>query len=198
MIKARDFADVSTYWALANEARRVGRPFVAPIHRRAWTRCALADSGQRSVRRWYYPNELSEAGRARRYDSLVAAYVRHRRRSRRPSRAWHQHRMTADTLERELRHARRPESADARGLASPVGHGPRRDEPKSRANPPRKPSSPGGTARSMASRRRWRLAAAGAIVLAGSDIPFATYPGAAFRMSCSISFGKQGSRRDRR
>src|SRR5512138_2944764 len=98
MIKARDFADVPTYWAIANEARRVGRPFVG--HPPAGVDpFALADSGQRSVEHWYYPNELTKLPRAT-YDSLVAAYARHRTAFTPTLRAWHPHRLTVDTLER--------------------------------------------------------------------------------------------------
>ncbi len=193
MIKARDFADVPTYWAIANAARRVDRPFVGhpppgvdPF--------ALADSGQRSVEHWYYPNELTDWPGPR-YDSLVAAYITHGTAFVPTLRAWHQHRMTTDTLERELAAIR----ADARPRASRAALlrqwsndlDSRRTEIQGK--PATKPQLAGwdraldGLAHEMG-----RLAAAGVIVLAGSDIPFATYPGEAFQDELRYLVGEAG------
>ena len=180
MIKARDFADVPTYWAIANEARRVGRLFVGhpppgvdPF--------ALADSGQRSVEHWYYPNELTTLPRAT-HDSLVAAYVKHRTAFTPTLRAWHQHRLTVDTLERELSTVRgdtRP-----RGARAALIRQWEKDLQGRRTEIDGKPATKAqlaGWDRALdgLAKESGRLAAAGVVILAGSDIPFATYPGEA-------------------
>jgi imidazolonepropionase-like amidohydrolase len=182
MIKGRDFADVPTYWAIANAARRVGRPFVGhpPPGVNPF---ALADSGQRSVEHWYYPNELTQLPAAE-YDSLVAAYVKHGTAFVPTLRAWHQHRLTVDTLQRELDAVRadtRPGSLRAALLRQwKTDLDSRRTEingkPATKAQLAGWDRALDGLAQEIG-----HLAAAGVVILAGSDIPFATYPGEAFQ-----------------
>ncbi len=180
MIKARNVPDVATYWAIANAARKANRPFVAhPLAN--IDPFALADSGQHSVEHWIYPNNLASMPQTTR-DSLIALYARKGTAFVPTLRAWNQHRLTVDTLERALRAA----SADKRGGASreslyrqwTTDLNSRRREVQGR---PATAAELTGWARALdnLALEIGRLRSAGVIVLPGSDMPFATYPGAA-------------------
>jgi hypothetical protein len=177
-IKARDFADVPTYWAIANAARRAGRQFVGhpppgvdPI--------ALADSGQRSVEHWYYPNELLTLPKAD-YDRIIAAYVRNKTAFVPTITAWNQHRLTVDSLEKLLALA----MADPRNRKLPallLGHWEselRRRRTEINGRPATREQLAGwDRVLTQYAQEMGRMANTGVVVLAASDLPFAMYPG---------------------
>jgi len=179
-IKGRDFADVATYWAIANAARRHGLPFfghapfgldVDPI--------ALADSGQRSLEHWYFPTDLPSRPRAE-YERIVAAYARNGTALVPTLDAWRQHRFTVDSLERMLAAMRR----DRRAADVPdvLWRSWGQDLERRRHERDGRPSTAaelGGWNRVLDdfARQTHALLRAGVPVLAGSDLPFARFSG---------------------
>jgi imidazolonepropionase-like amidohydrolase len=179
-IKARDFADAATYWAIANAARRNGialvghAPFgldVDPI--------ALADSGQRSLEHWYFPTDLPTRPRAE-YERIVAAYARNGTALVPTLDAWRQHRFTADSLVRMRAAMRR----DARAADVPdvLWRNWEKDLERRRHERDGRPA----TAAELAgwnrvldefARQAHSLLEKGVPILAGSDIPFARFSG---------------------
>jgi imidazolonepropionase-like amidohydrolase len=183
-IKGRDFADAATYWAIANAARRNRLPFfghapwgldVDPI--------ALADSGQRSIEHWYYPNGLFSRPRAD-YERIVRAYARNGTALVPTLGAWRQHRFTVDSLERMLvamHRDRRAADVPAvlwRSWGQDLER--RRHERDGR---PATGAELGEWNRVLDdfARQVHVLLQAGVPVLAGSDIPFARFSGEALQ-----------------
>jgi hypothetical protein len=116
MIKARDFTDAPTYWAIAGAARRNGLSFVghAPFGL-AIDPAALADSGQRSMEHWFFPLDLFTVPSAE-YARIVSAYAAHGTALTPTLGAWRQHRFTIDSLSVLLAIALRdPRAATASG-----------------------------------------------------------------------------------
>jgi len=179
-IKARDFADAATYWAIANAARRHG---LALVGHAPWgldvDPIALADSGQRSIEHWYYPNDLLSRPRAE-YERIVAAYARNGTALVPTLQAWRQHRFTVDSLERMLATMRRdPRTAAVRNV---LWRSWAQDLERRRHERDGRPSTAaelGGWNRVLDefARQARSLLLAGVPVLAGSDIPFGRFSG---------------------
>jgi len=183
-IKARDFADASTYWAIANAARRNGitlvghAPFgldVDPI--------ALADSGQRSLEHWYFPTDLPSRPRAE-YERIVAAYARKGTALVPTLDAWRQHRFTVDSLVRMQAAMRR--DARAANVPDVLWRNWEQDLERRRHERDGRPA----TAAELAGWNRvldefaqqaHTLLEKGVPILAGSDIPFARFSGEALQ-----------------
>jgi len=183
-IKARDFADASTYWAIANAARRNGitlvghAPFgldVDPI--------ALADSGQRSLEHWYFPTDLPSRPRAE-YERIVAAYARKGTALVPTLDAWRQHRFTVDSLGRMQAAMRR--DARAANVPDVLWRNWEQDLERRRHERDGRPA----TAAELAGWNRvldefaqqaHTLLEKGVPILAGSDIPFARFSGEALQ-----------------
>jgi imidazolonepropionase-like amidohydrolase len=183
-IKGRDFADAATYWAIANAARRHGLPLfghapwgldVDPI--------ALADSGQRSIEHWYYPNDLLSRPRAD-YERIVAAYARNRTALVPTLGAWRQHRFIVDSLERMMAAMRRDRRAA--DIPAVLWRNWEQDLERRRHERDGRPSTAaelGGWNRVLDdfARQVHVLLLAGVPILAGSDIPFARFSGEALQ-----------------
>ena len=180
-IKGRDFADASTYWAIANAARRNGiamvghAPFgldVDPI--------ALADSGQRSLEHWYYPTDLPSRPRAEN-ERIVAAYARNGTAFVPTLAAWRQHRFTVDSLVQMLAAMRR----DARAAYVPdvLWRNWEQDLERRRQEIKGRPATEAelGGGLDEFGREVHTLREKGVPILAGSDIPFARFSGEALQ-----------------
>jgi imidazolonepropionase-like amidohydrolase len=179
MIKGRDFADAPTYWAIAGAARRAGLSLVghAPFGL-AIEPSALADSGQRTMEHWFYPLDLFTVPPAE-YARIVNAYATHGTALTPTLGAWRQHRFTVDSLGALLAVALHDPRADTAPLL--VEHW-RKDIADRQTEINGKPA----TVAQLASwnkvldefgRQTGRLAGDGMPLLAGSDLPFARYPG---------------------
>ncbi len=179
MIKARDFTDAPTYWAIANAARRHGlslvghAPFGLPV-----SPAALADSGQRSMEHWFFPLDLFTIPAAD-YARIVSAYATHGTALTPTLGAWRQHRFTVDSLSSLLASALRDERARTAPLL--VAHW-RKDIADRQTEVDGKPATVAQLAGwnrvlDEFGRQTARLAADGMPILAGSDLPFARYPG---------------------
>jgi imidazolonepropionase-like amidohydrolase len=177
-IKGRNFQDAATYWAVAAAARRAGKMFVGhpPV---GIDPIALADSGQRTVEHWYSPDDLPKRPRAE-YDRIVAAYLKRGTAFVPTLSAWNDHRFVIDSMRRQLatalgdlRAARLPGSL-RRHWQSLLD--PRMTE---EAGKPATAKQLTGWNRALdgLGREIGKLSAAGVLVLAGSDMPFALYPG---------------------
>ena len=183
-IKARDFTDAATYWAIANAARRHGlalvghAPFGLPVDP-----IALADSGQRSLEHWYYPTDLFTLPRVER-ERIVAAYARNGTALVPTLVAWRQHRFTVDSLVQMLAAMRRDARAASvpdvlwRSWAQDLDR--RRHEREGR---PATVAELAGWNRVLDefARQSHALLLAGVPVLAGSDIPFGRFSGEALQ-----------------
>ena len=183
-IKGRDFADAATYWAIANAARRHGLPLfghapwgldVDPV--------ALADSGQRSIEHWYYPNDLLSRPRAD-YERIVAAYARNGTALVPTLAAWRQHRFTADSVERMLAAMRRDRrAADVPAVLWRVWAQDLERRRHERNGRPSTAAELGGWNRALDdfAHEAHALLQAGVPILAGSDIAFAHFSGEALQ-----------------
>jgi imidazolonepropionase-like amidohydrolase len=180
LIKARDFADAATYWAIAGAARRARLPFVAhpPPGQLHIDPIALADSGQRSVEHWFYPDDLWTLAPAAR-DSIIAAYVRRGTAFDPTMVTWRQHRFTADTVRGLLDAAIRDPRAAAVPALVRQWQKDLADRMVERDGRPATKAQLAGWNRVLDqyARRMKQLADAGVIVLAGSDLPFARFSG---------------------
>lgn len=177
-IKGRNFADTATYWAIANAARRGGRMFVGhpPI---GIDPIALADSGQRTIEHWYYPDDLPKRS-ADVYRRIVDAYIRNGTAFVPTLSTWSDHRFVVDTMRARL----------ARTLAdSRAEHLPPALLRHWTALLDARLIEVAGKPATVEQLRGWntaldqyaiqigRLSSAGVLVLSGSDLPFALYPG---------------------
>lgn len=180
MIKGRDFTDAPTYWAIASAAKKAGLPFVghAPFGLTI-DPVALADSGERTLEHWYYPGDLPELA-PELYQKIVSAYVAHSVALDPTIGSWRMHRFTVDSLESELRATMRdPRAKSAPATLLEFWNSellPRRTEQSGRP----------ATAEELKGWNRildqfavesGKLAKQGMTVLAGSDLPFARFPG---------------------
>ncbi|MEO5818359.1 MAG: amidohydrolase family protein [Gemmatimonadaceae bacterium] len=179
MIKGRDFADAPTYWAIAAAARRNGLSFVghAPFGL-AVDAAALADSGQRSIEHWFFPLDLFTVPAAE-YARVVRAYAAHGTALTPTLGAWRQHRFVVDSLRAFIAVALR----DPRAATAPllVAHW-KKDVADRQIEIDGKPATVAqlvGWNRVLDefARQSARLAGDGMPLLAGSDLPFARYPG---------------------
>ncbi len=179
MIKGRDFTDAATYWAIADAARRHGlsfvghAPFGLPIDA-----AALADSGQRSIEHWFFPLDLFTAPQAE-YARIVGAYAARGTALTPTIGAWRQHRFIVDSLSSLLAVA----LADPRAATAPllVAHW-RKDVADRQTESNGKPATVAELAGwnrvlDEFAQQSKRLANDGMPLLAGSDLPFARYPG---------------------
>ncbi|MEO7458201.1 MAG: amidohydrolase family protein [Gemmatimonadaceae bacterium] len=179
MIKARDFTDAATYWAIARAARAAHLPFVghAPFGLPVAAE-AVADSGQRTLEHWYFPTDLFSRPREE-YERAVAAYARNRTAFAPTFQAWRQHRFTVDSLDALLAIA----AADPRATQLPllVSHW-RRELAGRLKEIDGKPATADqlkgwNSVLDKFGRETAQLAAAGIPTIAGSDLPFARFPG---------------------
>ncbi|MEP6508407.1 MAG: amidohydrolase family protein [Gemmatimonadales bacterium] len=180
LIKGRDFIDAPTYWAVANAARRNGLAFVghAPFGL-AIDPVALADSGQRSLEHWYFPVDLMGLPKPD-YDRIVGAYVRNGTTLDPTLTAWRPHRYTVDSLEKMLAAAR--VDPRAKQLPGPLWNLWRKALDARRTEESGRPATVAELAGwnrvlDKFARETATLANAGVNVVAGSDLPFATFPG---------------------
>ncbi len=177
-IKGRNFEDAATYWSVAAAARRAGRLFVGhpPVGIDA---IALADSGQRTVEHWYYPDNLPKLAPAE-YDRIIAKYRTNGIAFVPTLSTWNDHRFVIDSMNAQLASALN----DPRAARLP---GSLRRNWQSLLDP--RLTEEGGKPATAEQLTGWnraldglgheigRLSAAGVLVLAGSDMPFALYPG---------------------
>ena len=179
-IKGRNFQDAPTYWAIAAAARRAGKLFVGhpPV---GIDPIALADSGQRTVEHWYTPDNLPKLAPAE-YDRIIAAYRRNGTAFVPTLSAWNDHRFVVDTMRRRLDAALAdPRSAQLPG--SLLRHWQTLLDERMRDTDGRPAAAAELTGWNKAldglGTEIGKLSTAGVLVLAGSDMPFALYPGEA-------------------
>lgn len=188
MIKGRDFANAATYWGIANAARRAKLMFVGhPPDGLGLDPLAVADSGQRSVEHWYFPGDLPSLPHGD-YERIVSAYRRNGTALTPTMAAWRQHRFTFDSLTTLLDGvARDPRAFQAQSL---MEHW-RTELALRRTDTDGKPA----TVQQLMGWNRvldayaanvGKLRAEGMVILAGSDLPFAHYPGDALHLELSL------------
>lgn len=177
-IKGRNVQDAPTYWAIAAAARRAGKLFVGhpPV---GIDPIALADSGQRTVEHWYTPDNLNKLAPAE-YGRIVAAYRRNGTAFVPTLSAWNDHRFIVDTMRKQLAAALADERS-AHLPASLLRHWQSLLDERMRDTDGKPATADQLTGWNRAldglGTQIGKLSAADVLVLAGTDVPFALYPG---------------------